>query len=329
MKFYCSLIGFAMLSGHIVAQPTRVQQLPQDRGQSLPPSVEFFAANPPRTWAVTAEVTGRAERDGDVLRLYIKTCSLFRPERFSDPVNFVYITSGISRIRPRDTWEILRRSERHFIRQSLTPGKGIDLEPFELAIPLQGFALEDNDRLTFQVWNISERNGEKHGGHVPVHASVHWPDAFFWSNNAEASRIAQFRSYAASVSDRIDGEIDGRISQQSEALTIRVDSGVLSSSEEYPDDRRHIEAIQVLIMRSPEYGKRAIERTGESHAVGQDVKPGATVALQPFELKLPLANYSSRPTDALNLRVISVTSDGLRESTYLHVPYQLPLGQSR
>ena len=128
--------------------------------------------------------------------------------------------------------------------------------------------------------------------------------------------------------DRIDGEIDGRISQQSETLTVSVDSCVLLSSDEYPDGRRQIEAMQVLIMRSLEYGKMTVERTGESHKVEAALNPSGTIALQPFELKLSLANYSRHPTDWINLRVISVNSDGLKESTYFYVPYQSPLEQN-
>jgi hypothetical protein len=195
MRGYCTLIGFVMFHG-LGAQPVQVQQRHPDRTQSSPFSVDFFAANSPRGWAMTAEITGTAELDGDVLRLFIKTCSLSHPERFSDPINLVSIVSGISRVRRGDTWEILRRSERHLIRQSLAPGKRIDLQPFELTIPLQEFAIEEGDRLTFQISNISERDGGKHGGYVPVHARIQWPDSFFSPKNAEDSKIARFRSYA-------------------------------------------------------------------------------------------------------------------------------------
>jgi hypothetical protein len=316
MRVYCALLGFAMYS--LGAQAQQVQQ---------PLSFDFFAANAPRGWAVTAEITGTAERDGDVLKLFVKTCSLFRPERFSDPINFVSITSGISRVRPGDTWEILRRSERHMIRRSLEPGKRIDLPPFELTIPLREFAIENGDRLTFQISNVSERNGNKRGGHVPVHARVEWPDSVLMSNSTAAPGVVPFRSYADPTADRIDGEIDGRISRQPEALTLTVDSCVLSSSDEYPDDRRQIATIQVLIARTLEAAKMTIERTGEAHTVEEALKPGATIALQPFELKLSLVNYTRQPTDRISLRIVSITSDGNRETTYLHVPYQLPRGQ--
>jgi hypothetical protein len=98
--------------------------------------------------------------------------------------------------------------------------------------------------------------------------------------------------------------------------------------DEYPDDQRQIATIQVLIARTLEYGKMTIERTGESHTVEQMLKPGGAIALQPFEMKLSVANYSRHPTDRINLRIISVTSDGHQETTDLEVPYELPTGQN-
>jgi hypothetical protein len=192
MRGYWSLVGLVMVRS-LAAQPVPVRQPQPDLNQSSPQSIDFVAANSSKGWAVTAEITGIALRDGDVLKIFVGTGSLFRPERFADPINFVSIVSGISRIKPGGTWEILRRSERHLIRQSLEPGKRIDLEPFELIIPLQEFAFEDGDRLTFQIFNIRQQDGVKHGGFVPVHAQVQWPDSFFSPKNTEASKIVQFR----------------------------------------------------------------------------------------------------------------------------------------
>jgi hypothetical protein len=124
----------------------------------------------------------------------------------------------------------------------------------------------------------------------------------------------------------VDAEIGGRISQQPEALTIAIDSCNLASSDEYPDSGRKVATIQVLIARTREYGKLTIERTAGPYSVDQTLTPGTRLVLQPFELKLSLTEYAKHPSDRINLRVVSVTSEGRSEVAYLDVPYELPAG---
>jgi hypothetical protein len=311
MKGFCPLIALAMAHGQDaqIAPPTP------------PASFDFFAANTGR-WAITVEISGAAKLDGDVLRLFIDKCSLFRPERFNAPIHLVSVASGISRTRLGDTWEILRRSEQHQVRQRLSPGNRLELEPFELTIPIEQLNIERGDLLTFQLFEITEINGVKRGGHVPIHARIQWPESLL-SLNKEASAIDRFRAYFDPVSNRIDGEIRGSVSQQPDGLSISIDSCVLSSSSEYANSRREIVSIEVLIARTVD-AKLTVERTGESHTVEKLLNSRGLTGLQPFELRLSLSNYSKHPTDRINLRIISTASEGVQEATYLHIPYALP-----
>jgi hypothetical protein len=290
-----------MIGPFLIAQPAQ------------PPRAEFSATNASRSWAVTAEITGTAVFDGDTLRIMVNKCGLSRAQRFPDAENVVSIVAGISRTRPSDSWEILRRSVPHSIHQSLDPGTQAALPPFELTVPLDDFAIEEGDRLTFEIFGTLVRDGAKRGGHIPLQARIQWPEAVVLPRHIGLLPAALFRSYADAVVSPIDGEVRGRISLESGVLKVAIDKLGLTSSPEYPDEGRRIENIQVAMVRTVE-NTMAILATGEMHKA----EPG------PFELKLPLPNGSKDPTDRIVLKVVSVTSEGAEEDTYLHVPFALP-----
>jgi hypothetical protein len=324
VKIYASSIGLLILQIG-AAQSLQTPQTSQVY-QSHPISVDFIARNSPAQWPVAAEIAGSVELDGDVLRVHVKTCTLSRGEHYADPENLVSIRSGISHELPGNSFEMPRRSERHLIKDIISPGERFELQPFELTIPLDDLAIERGDRLTFEIASIFLEEGRKTGGFVYAHARPRWPAWLLLSKKAEASDSVRFRAYADPAVHSVDAEIGGRISQQPEALTIAIDSCNLASSDEYPDSGRKVATIQVLIARTLEYGKLTIERTAGPYSVDQTLTPGTRLVLQPFELKLSLTEYAKHPSDRINLRVVSVTSEGRREVAYLDVPYELPAG---
>lgn len=161
------------------AQPSQGQI----RNQWLPFSIDFTATNAAGAWAIVAEATGSIELRGDVLKVFVKTCTLARPLRFGDPETVVSIVTGISRARPEGNWELVRLSERQLVQHSLAPGEQTQLQPFEQTIPID-FAMERGDRLTFQISGTYTKDGQKRGGFVYVHTRPQLAGRFSYANEA-------------------------------------------------------------------------------------------------------------------------------------------------
>jgi len=182
------------------------------------------------------------QREGDVLKVLVKSCSLTRPDRYSEREHVVAIRAGVARSWGGDSFEMRRHSDRQLVEHSLKPGETAEIAPFELSIPVDDFDIDRNDWLTFEITNMFLRDGKQSGGLVPVHARIQLPGASVSPRNTEVREPIAFRAYSDPALHGVAAEVAGRISQEANSLSVFVDSFTLLPSDQYPSDERKVVA---------------------------------------------------------------------------------------
>ena len=140
--------------------------LPLPRATAQPPPVSFTASNADFGYwnSIRGDFQGRIENNGDALRIIVSSCVISNnPSRYYGhaPVELGGISAAI--------WDQKLSSENHTIPLSVKPREKLALEPFELTIRLDGFALRAEDSIAFHI-HLGR-------GFLPVHVFVHLPGA--------------------------------------------------------------------------------------------------------------------------------------------------------
>jgi len=140
--------------------------LPLPRARAQPPPVSFTASNADFSYwnSIRGDFQGRIENNGDALRIIVSSCVISNnPTKYYGhaPAEIGGISAAI--------WDQKLSSENHTIPLTVQPGEKLAIEPFELTIRLDGFALRAEDSIAFHI--------QLGRGFLPVHVFVHLPGA--------------------------------------------------------------------------------------------------------------------------------------------------------
>jgi len=103
-------------------------------------------------FAVKARFQGEAKIDQTKILLQINNASFYFPERIPSTENQHLKYIRVELVKPRnDSWEPVRQSEKKYIDIDLRLGDEINIEPFELAIPINGINSLTNHWLVFSI----------------------------------------------------------------------------------------------------------------------------------------------------------------------------------